>query len=85
MTCSVVKTGDKSTAFICGSVPRIRLCGCDNVSDRVCDWKIGRKRTCDAALCAECTTSPAKNKDLCDWHANMWAKHAANKQQELAL
>jgi len=90
VTCSPVvleHAGQKVHGIMCHSGPRNRICGCGNNFTRVCDWKIGRIRTCDAALCDDCTTEPSKGKDLCPICAGIWATHPANKyqQQELAL
>lgn len=46
---------------------------------RLCDWRIGKNKTCDEPLCANCTYSPAKDKDLCPAHKAMWDKHPRNK------
>ena len=44
----------------------------------LCDWKVPLKRgTCDAAVCVNCSTSPAPNKDLCPTHAKAFAEWLA--------
>jgi hypothetical protein len=59
-------------AIVCS--PR-RRCKCGRRATLLCDWKQPKKKsgTCDAPICARCTTSPAADKDLC-------AKHAAEFQ-----
>lgn len=59
---------------------RPRLCRCGNAYTSVCDWKMGDKRICFTALCDDCSTQPAKGKDLCEIHAKLWA----NRQREVA-
>lgn len=53
---------------------------------RQCDWKIGQltqwPRTCDAFICNLCTVSPESGKDLCPEHAELWAKHPRNQNNE---
>jgi hypothetical protein len=42
----------------------------------LCDWKMKAtgSGTCDAPICASCTTSPAPEKDLCPTHAAAFAR-----------
>lgn len=70
MKCSNIKMGGASM-IVCGS-QRIEVCACGQIGTRLCDWKLGKGRTCDASICDDCTTTPAKNKDLCKVHAKMW-------------
>ncbi len=89
MTCSVVKI-DGNVVFLKHSGPRLRPCiECGEISVRLCDWKVGESgATCDAALCQEHTSQPARGKDLCPEHAATWAAHPDNhaaRQAELAL
>ena len=91
MKCSRITVGG-TEAIVCGS-QRIQTCACGKAATRLCDWKKGPMTTCDAPICDDCTTHPAmgqprlveKNKDLCKRHAEIWAKHPANKQQEMSL
>jgi hypothetical protein len=80
--CKWVKLPDGNTAILTGNFPRPKDCACGKPSTRLCDWIIGRGRTCDAPLCDACTSSPAKDKDLCKRHAQLWAKdpRSANKK-----
>lgn len=70
MTCERVILPDGNAAIICGSF-KPRRCECGNRATLECDWKVPDRRsgTCDAQLCARCTTSPAPGKDLCPAHA----------------
>lgn len=58
-----------------------RLCGvqtektkpcivCGKPGARLCDWPLGKKKTCSAALCAEHTVKEGEDKDFCPKHAN---------------
>ena len=53
---------------------RPKNCPCGVLSTRLCDWKVGAGRTCDAPLCDNCTSSPAPGKDICPTHAAEWKK-----------
>ncbi len=78
MVCTYVRLPDGGTAIVCGPKPRLKRCGCGSgkAGDLLCDWKLVGGGTCDAKICAACTTSPAPNKDLCPTHAAQWqARH----------
>jgi hypothetical protein len=80
MHCTYVKLGNV-TALVC-SAKRIERCiGCGAPADRLCDWKMGRDRTCDRPVCAKCSHQPAPDKDLCPAHASAWAAHPKNTQR----
>ena len=89
MTCSWIKV-DGNLVHIRHSGPRMLPCvECGTFSTRLCDWKVGKSgETCDAPLCDDCTSSPARGKDLCPEHAGIWAAHPDNhkaRQAELDL
>lgn len=75
MTCAYL-TVDGHAVIVCGR--RVPLCCCGNAGELLCDWKTGTDRTCDAVLCADCSTSPSPGKDLCSFHAESWATHSRN-------
>jgi hypothetical protein len=58
---------------VCGRTKRQR-CACGAPATLLCDWKVQDKRsgTCDRPICAECSTSPAPEKDLCPEHARVF-------------
>ncbi|QUT04083.1 hypothetical protein KFK14_13095 [Sphingobium phenoxybenzoativorans] len=68
MTCTPVRLPAGGTAIICTTT---RRCKCGRRATLLCDWKVPTKKsgTCDAPICARCTTSPAPDKDLCPKHA----------------
>lgn len=70
MICQVVSLPNGGSAIVCSGGRRPR-CKCGGPAPLLCDWKVSGKKsgTCDAPLCASCTTSPAPNKDLCPEHA----------------
>lgn len=73
--CDVVALADGTRAIVCGGHHRRRRCACGRPATLECDWKVPTRRsgTCDAPICARCTTSPGPEKDLCLTHADAWA------------
>lgn len=69
MTCHPIDIPGVGRGFVCTSGKRKR-CACGRPATLECDWKVpGRKSgTCDAPICARCTTSPAPGKDICPKH-----------------
>ncbi|MBY0394559.1 MAG: hypothetical protein K2Q27_14990 [Novosphingobium sp.] len=70
MTCERVILPGGGAAIVCTTSKRKR-CACGKRATLECDWKVPSRRsgTCDAPICASCTTSPAPEKDLCPAHA----------------
>lgn len=68
--CQRVQMPDGGWAIVCGGHSRKR-CACGRRATLECDWKVPERKsgTCDAGICAGCTTSPAEGKDLCRKHA----------------
>jgi len=78
MPCEHVIMPGGGGAIVCSSSRRQR-CACGRVATLLCDWKVPGKRsgTCDAPICRTCSTSPAKDKDLCPKHAQAFAEWKA--------
>lgn len=75
MPCEKYRTGSPGgTIIICGRGKRKPSCKCGYTATRLCDWKLGGGRTCNAKLCPKCTHEPAEGKDLCRQHAAAWAQ-----------
>lgn len=74
MPCEHLRLPDGTAAIVCSS-GRAKRCTCGKRATLACDWKVParRSRTCDAPICADCTTRPAPDKDLCPDHAEAWA------------
>ncbi|WP_145149410.1 hypothetical protein [Sphingomonas solaris] len=70
MTCDHITLPGGGSAIVCSSRRRQR-CKCGRPATLACDWKVTTRKsgTCDAPLCAGCSTSPAAGKDLCPTHA----------------
>ncbi len=73
MTCERIVLPNGTAAIVYGARRSIGRCGCGRPGTLLCDWKvpnrIRKSPTCDAPICARCTTSPAPDKDLCPRHA----------------
>ena len=80
MTCTSVALPTGGRALVCSST---RRCPCRRRATLLCDWKVpgNASGTCDAPLCARCTTSPAADKDLCAKHAAAWNERTAARRQ----
>lgn len=82
MHCEVVPSPNGGNAIVCFSGPRKR-CPCGKRATRLCDWKVPGKKsgTCDKPLCANCSTVPAPEKDLCSSHAVEYERWKAARDQ----
>lgn len=82
MTCERVTMPRGGSTIICG-LPCRKRCRCGKPATLACDWKTPTAKrpgkTCDAPICASCTTSPAPDKDLCPAHAEAWERRKAGK------
>jgi hypothetical protein len=72
------------SGIVCGirrAKPK-RCKGCGRPATLECDWKVPTRSsgTCDAPLCARCTTVPAPDKDLCPKHAAEWAERSRQRR-----
>lgn len=76
MPCTHVPLEGGGHAIVC---TKLKRCKCGRRATLLCDWKMPNKKsgTCDAPICDQCTTRPARNKDLCTKHAlayNEWRR-----------
>lgn len=80
MTCERVSLQGGGTAIVCTG-RRSQRCKCGKSATLLCDWKVPRKKsgTCDAPICALCTTKPAPDKDLCPKHGDEFEKWKASR------
>lgn len=81
MTCHRIDVPGIGRGFVC---TKTRRCKCGRRATLECDWKVPSRKsgTCDAPICAKCTTSPAPEKDLCAKHAEeyeRWKKTRATR------
>lgn len=59
--------------FSCGG-PAAEVCPCGYLSDILCDFPIGRGKTCDMRLCPDCAQHIGEDRDLCAIHWSMFSK-----------
>lgn len=85
MACQHVTMPGGGTAIVCSSHRRQR-CACGRNATLLCDWRVPGKKsgTCDEPICRWCTTSPAKDKDLCRDHAAAYTKWLASRPSQQA-
>ena len=74
MVCETIRLPGGGSAIVC-SGRRSQRCACGRPATRLCDWKVATRRsgTCDKPLCANCSTMPQADKDLCPDHAQAFA------------
>lgn len=77
MACEHVSLPGGGSAIICGL--KRQRCSCGRRATLACDWKVPTRKsgTCDAPICASCTTSPMPDKDLCPKHAKAFEEWKA--------
>lgn len=51
--------------------PKCYVCG--RPSDRLCDFSVSSRKTCDRPLCSHCASNVCGDYDLCPEHARIWA------------
>lgn len=56
------------TRFMCGDGKPEPLCPCWHLADILCDYPVGRGKTCDLPLCPDCAHSIGEDRDLCPIH-----------------
>ncbi len=59
------------TMILCGRSRRqtCKFCGVQPVS-KLCDFPVGKGKTCDAGMCTKCSTLIAHEVDYCPTHKN---------------
>lgn len=85
MPCEHVELPSGGSAIVCTTGRRPKCVGCGKPARLLCDWKTpGVKRgTCDAPVCASCSTKPAEGKDLCPTHGQeyeIWLDRRAERE-----
>ena len=74
MPCSIINT-PTGKIFICGpNVEHIPCKECGFYSDYLCDYPVGKEKTCDAKLCNDHAYEVAPNLHYCKSHYNEWIK-----------
>jgi hypothetical protein len=78
MPCRVVESNGM-TAIVCGRLGRARKCWvshCRTPSEKLCDWPVSDKKTCDRPVCKRHATSVGPDVDYCPAHAMEAGKKA---------
>lgn len=72
MTCVSTHDAAGNVVIVCSRGTREKKClVCGRIAVRQCDGPgRGKRKSCDAPLCARCTTSPRAGVDLCPEHRN---------------
>ncbi len=69
---------DDPNFFICGDfeMEMCRESGCDREGIFLCDWPMGRGKTCDIPICPGHAREIGEDRHLCPIHHPMWIKQA---------
>ena len=69
---------DVSSVWICGDIeiPMCKERGCEHAGDFLCDWPMGRGKTCDLPLCTRHAREIGEDRHLCPIHHPMFVKNA---------
>lgn len=63
--------------FLCGDL-KVDMCkggnDCMYPGDKLCDWPMGKGKTCDLALCDDHARGIGEDRDLCPIHFGLWQK-----------
>lgn len=71
MPCYVKDHPKLGRMFICGKLgPHCADCG--DVGDYLCDYPVGKGKTCDRSMCDDHSTEVAPNLHYCAPHLGMW-------------
>ena len=66
-----------STTIMCGEDLDVVACGvCGCYADLLCDFPMGRGKTCDLPICGEHAREVGDNLHLCALHFPVWQKRA---------
>lgn len=69
---------DSAPIFMCGDfeMEMCRETGCEREGFYLCDWPMGRGKTCDIPLCPGHAREIGEDRHLCPIHHPMWMKQA---------
>lgn len=87
MPCYTIKDPNFGTMFLCGKFGPHCRGGCGAPGDEfLCDWPVGKGKTCDAPLCADHAHEVAPEVHYCPGHFAEWEKYrnAGGVAKELA-
>lgn len=59
---------EESWAWTCGPGPRDPQCQCGAIADALCDYPIGKGKTCDIGMCEEHRNRAGEDVDFCPVH-----------------
>lgn len=70
--------------FICGDFGPACL-DCGGVSDALCDFPVGRGKTCDRAICVACAPDIQPDLNYCRAHREEWDRFRREHLPEVAI
>lgn len=73
MPCYIERMKDGGTMFLCGDLgPHCAAERCAAASEFLCDFPVGKDRTCDLPLCANHAHEVAPHLHYCPGHLMLW-------------
>lgn len=77
MPCYVSKGKDGHPFFFCGRNLKEKKCAdCLDLASKLCDYPVGKGKTCDRPVCDLHSAAVGPNLDYCATHFEMWKRHA---------
>jgi hypothetical protein len=70
---------DGGPNFLCGDLI-VPVCKCGIASDYLCDYPMGRGKTCDLSLCPNCSRHVGEELDLCEIHFAEFTKKSGSSR-----
>lgn len=83
-SCYIRDQPDGSRMFLCGNLGP-HCAECADVGENLCDYPVGRKKTCDRPLCDLHATEVAPNLHYCGAHLGMWQAYRDSGGVQLEL
>lgn len=65
---AVIVEPNSTLIIFCGTIDPEPMCACGHTAEMLCDYPMGRGKTCDLPVCWCCSRSIGQDKDLCLIH-----------------
>ncbi len=73
MPCYSLRKDGKTIGHICGNFGE-HCAECGAIADNLCDYPVGKGKTCDRAICEEHSSPIGVDIHYCPHHSNEWKK-----------
>lgn len=75
MACNPLIENGKHIGFACGSFTLEQCLDCGDTvppAEFLCDYPVGKRKTCDRKLCEKCARVVGRDMHYCDAHYKQW-------------